>query len=210
MVSVMVNDPDFASELIADRQARQIDRYDEVWEGVYMMSPLANNEHQSLATELSIAIGSVVDWQDLGRTLAGANVSDRADDWTKNYRIPDVLVFQPDTAAEDRGSHWFGGPELAIEIVSPGDKTLEKLDFYAAVGTLELLVIDRDPWKMTLYRIDAADKLTPAVVCSFDQQVPIKLQQFPISLVFAANTNSLNVSNQKGDLIRAIPTQRRG
>lgn len=210
MVSVMVNDPDFASELIADRQARQIDRYDEVWEGVYMMSPLANNEHQSLATELSIAIGSVVDWQDLGRTLAGANVSDRADDWTKNYRIPDVLVFQPDTAAEDRGSHWFGGPELAIEIVSPGDKTLEKLDFYAKVGTRELLVIDRDPWKMTLYRTDAADKLTPAVVCSFDQQVPIKLQQFPISLVFAANTNSLNVSNQKGDLIRAIPTQRRG
>lgn len=210
MVSVMVNDPDFASELIADRQARQIDRYDEVWEGVYMMSPLANNEHQSLATELAAVLTSAIDWQGLGQTLAGANVSDRSSDWTENYRIPDVLVFKPDTAAEDRDTHWFGGPELAIEIVSPGDKTLEKLDFYAAVGTLELLVIDRDPWKMTLYRTDAADKLTPAVVCSFDQQVPIKLQQFPISLVFAANTNSLNVSNQKGDLIRAIPTQRRG
>lgn len=208
MVSVMVNDPDFASELIADRQARQIDRYDEVWEGVYMMSPLANNEHQSLATELSIAIGSVVDWQDLGRTLAGANVSDRADDWTKNYRIPDVLVFQPDTAAEDRGSHWFGGPELAIEIVSPGDKTLEKLDFYAKVGTRELLVIDRDPWRLTLYRISPDRKLTPEVVCTLDQHVPIAFQEFSITLSLEKSTTSLNVSRSGGELIRAIPLKR--
>ncbi|KAA1260147.1 hypothetical protein LF1_26860 [Rubripirellula obstinata] len=208
MVSVMVNDPDFASQLIADRQARQIDRYDEVWEGVYMMSPLANNEHQSLATELSIAIGSVVDWQDLGRTLAGANVSDRADDWTKNYRIPDVLVFKPDTAAEDRGSHWFGGPELAIEIVSPGDKTLEKLDFYAEVGTRELLVIDRDPWKLTLYRTSPNKKLTPEVVCTLHQHVPIVFQEFPITLSLEKSTTSLNVSRSGGDLIRAIPLKR--
>jgi len=55
--------------------------------------------------------------------------------------VPDVLVFSNDTAAIDRKSHWLGGPELAIEIVSPGDKTLEKLDFYAAVKTQELLVI---------------------------------------------------------------------
>ena len=209
MISVMVNDPDFASELIADRQARQIDRYDEVWEGVYMMSPLANNEHQSLATELSIAIGSVVDWEGLGRTLAGANVSDRPDDWTKNYRIPDVLVFKPNTVAEDCGSHWFGGPEFAVEIVSPGDKTLEKLDFYAEVGTRELLVIDRDPWKLTLYRIGKDKKLTPEVVCTFDQQVPIKLQEFPITFTLDAETNSLGVIGEDEKLIRAIPIKYR-
>lgn len=130
MISLMVNDPQFASELIAERRARQLDRYDEVWEDLYMMSPLANNEHQSLATELSAAIVTAVDWQNLGRTLTGANVSDRRDDWTRNYRIPDVLVFTTDTAGEDCGTHWLGGPNLAIEIVSPGDRTLEKLDFY--------------------------------------------------------------------------------
>ena len=39
-----------------------------------------------------------------------------------------------------------------MEIVSKGDRTLEKLDFYAAVDTKELLVIDRDPWQLSLYR----------------------------------------------------------
>ena len=47
-MSVVVNDENFANELIAQRQASGADRYDEVWEGVYMMSPIANNEHQAL------------------------------------------------------------------------------------------------------------------------------------------------------------------
>jgi len=212
---VMVNDPVVANDLIAQRKAQQADRFDEVWEGVYMMSPMANNEHQRLATELSIAIGTAVDWKGLGRTFTGANVSDRRAEWTKNYRVPDVLVFSQDTAAEDCDTHWFGGPELAIEIVSLGDRTLDKLDFYAAIGTQELLVIDRDPWQLTLYRVDMLAesdrprRLKPAALSTISQPGGIELQTFPLRFQILASPSAIEVSHDTGDPIRRIPIQLR-
>ncbi|TWT97328.1 Uma2 family endonuclease [Neorhodopirellula pilleata] len=211
MTSLMINDPIVADQLIAERKARRADRFDEVWDGVYMMSPIANNEHQSLATQLSAAICAIVDWQDLGKTFTGANVSDRPTDWTKNYRVPDVLVFSAQTNAEDRHSHWFGGPEFAIEVVSPGDRTLDKLDFYAEVGTRELLVIDRDPWQLTLYRStrengpDSPSRLKPVTVNTFSQPVHIELQTFPLTFRLSDNPKTIEVGNASGELIRAIP-----
>ena len=165
-MSVLINDEAFASELISQRQGTGIDRNDEVWDGIYIKSPIANNEHQSLATELSGSLVTIIDWKGLGRTLAGANVSDRRADWTTNYRIPGVLVFLNETVAQDCGTHWFGGPDFVVEIVSPGDRTLEKLVFYASVETRELLVIDRDPWQLTLYRLSNSKKLVPVAVSS--------------------------------------------
>ncbi|HUE87819.1 MAG TPA: Uma2 family endonuclease [Vicinamibacterales bacterium] len=44
--------------------------------------------------------------------------------------------------AEDGVRH--GGPDAVIEIRSPHDETDEKLPFYAAIGTREVIVIDRD------------------------------------------------------------------
>ena len=205
MVSLMVNDPQIASQLIAERKAQGFDRYDEVWEGVYVMSPMANIEHQLLATELSIAIGTVITWQNRGQTLAGANVSDRRQDWTENYRVPDGLVFKPDTKAVNCGTHWFGGPELAIEIVSPGDRTLEKLDFYASVGTRELLVVDRAPWQLTLYRISSYQKLVPVAISRLDQPASVRSNEFPLVFNLNPETSSLDVSQSDGTLIRAIP-----
>jgi hypothetical protein len=45
-----------------------------------------------------------------------------------------------------------GGPDFAVEILTPGDRTPYKLPFYAAVNVLELLVIARDRWSLELYR----------------------------------------------------------
>ena len=208
MISLMINDPQLANELIADRQARQIDRYDEVWEDVYVMAPLGNNEHQSLATELAAAIATAVDWQSLGRTLAGANVSDRRDEWSRNYRIPDVLVFKRNTPAVDCGTHWFGGPELAIEIVSPGDRTLEKLDFYGEVGTQELLVVDREPWQLTMYQSNRDRKLVPIAVSRFEAPIQIQSSQFAVSFELNPETQTLNVMRDGKTLVRAIPIRR--
>ena len=36
---------------------------------------------------------AVVDAGGLGEAFPGVNVSDRSDDWTQNYREPDVAVF---------------------------------------------------------------------------------------------------------------------
>jgi len=56
------------------------------------------------------------------------------------------------TKARDCGTHWYGGPDLAIEVVSPNDQTFEKLDFYTSIQTREVLIVDRSPWRLILFR----------------------------------------------------------
>lgn len=151
-MTALIGDPELARRLIAERQATGQDKYDEVWDGVYLMSPMANPEHQDVVTELAAILVEVVRRNGLGRVHAGGNVSDRDDDWTKNYRCPDILVFLKGNPAECREAYWFGGPDFAVEVVSPGDRAYEKLPFYAQVNTREVLIVDRNPWMLTLYR----------------------------------------------------------
>jgi Uma2 family endonuclease len=153
-MALMVLDQDLEDRLIAERQASGGDRYDEVWEGVYMMAPLANNEHADLQGGLTAALHESVTSAGLGRVQPGANVSDRErGGWVKNYRCPDVVVVLKEGRAEDHGTHWFGGPDFAIEIVSKTDRSREKFEFYASVGVRELLIVDRFPWILELYRL---------------------------------------------------------
>ena len=63
-------------------------------------------------------------------------------------------MFLNDTQAVNCDTFWFGGPDFAVEIASPGDRSREKLTFYAKVGTRELLLVDRKPWSLELYRHD--------------------------------------------------------
>jgi Uma2 family endonuclease len=90
----------------------------------------------------------------LGRVVPGCNVSDRGENWTSNYRCPDVVVYLNTTSAKFHGSHWEGGPDFAVEVASEKDQTWEKLGFYAKVSTRELLIVDRNPWCLTLLRLD--------------------------------------------------------
>ncbi len=157
-MATLVQDFDLSRQLIAKRKRSGHDRFDEVWEGVYVMNPLPNIEHQELVGELTYLLASVIKESQLGRVMPGANVSDREHGWKKNYRCPDVVVFLNDSQAVDCDTFWLGGPDFAVEIVSPGDRSREKLDFYAKVGTRELLLIDRKPWSLELYRL-AGEKL---------------------------------------------------
>jgi Uma2 family endonuclease len=206
-VPLLVCDENIAEEMIAQRQLSGGDRFDEVWDGVYVMSPIANNEHQSLGSDLGAVIKSVVDWNRNGLTLVGANVSDREDDWTKNYRVPDVLVFKNGTSAIDRQSHWLGGPELAIEIVSKGDRTLEKLDFYASAGTLELLVIHRHPWQLSMFRRVSSSEMQLAFSSDEKNSQPIPSLTFPVFFYLNVGTSSIDIQDPYGNLIRAIAIQ---
>ncbi|MEO6808703.1 MAG: Uma2 family endonuclease [Isosphaeraceae bacterium] len=144
--------PDQFKRLLRRRRAIGADFLDEVWNGIYVMSPGADNEHQELAgnfvTTLNIAIGDVQGVL----VYPTVNISDRKLDWRRNYRIPDASVFLPGNPAENCGSHWFGGPDFAVEILSPGDRSRQKLSFYAKVGVRELLLVDRQPWTLELFR----------------------------------------------------------
>src|SRR5207237_202447 len=54
-------------------------------------------------------------------------------------------------------------PDFPVEIMSQYDRSPEKLPFYSAVGVREALMIDRNPWGLTLYgrAADASAPLEP-------------------------------------------------
>jgi hypothetical protein len=148
---IQIDDPRLVRKILRRRRLTGADRYDEVWDGVYRMSPLANDEHQRLATDLSTVFNLAIGFPGLGQVRAGVNVSDRAKGWRETYRCPDVAVKLNGGRARSLKNHWAGGPDFAVEIVSPGDRSRQKLDFYAAIGTRELLIVDREPWALELY-----------------------------------------------------------
>ena len=152
-MALLLLDRDEEQRLIRERQKSGGDRYDEVWDGVYVMSPLANLEHQGFAFQFASIIQEALGRHSGAIVLAGANVSDRDKGWAKNYRVPDVTVTLPGGKAQDCGTHWFGGPDFVVEVVSRDDRSREKFDFYAAIGVRELLLLDRYPWSLELYRL---------------------------------------------------------
>ena len=90
---VLILDDEDAQSIIRERQKLGIDKYDEVWDGVYVMPPLANNPHQKLVGFLTPIYHEVV--QPDGQVFPGANVSDQPVNWKKNFRCPDVVVVLP-------------------------------------------------------------------------------------------------------------------
>src|ERR1700730_4536797 len=74
---LLILDQDLIREFIQERRERGIDRYDEVWEGIYIVPPIATNPHQSLVAALTAIVFNVIELQARGRVIAGANVSDR-------------------------------------------------------------------------------------------------------------------------------------
>lgn len=99
------------------------------------------------------------------RCLPGVNVSDREDDWTLNFRVPDVVVVLRNGRGVDRGTHWVGGPDLIVEIISPDKEPHAKLDFKESIGVREVLVLQRDPWLLERFSLRDG-KLACVVKCS--------------------------------------------
>ncbi len=150
---LVICDPEIFEPIIKERQERGLDAYDEVWDGEYVMSPIANDEHQDVTLGLATIIRIVVDWPGLGNVRTGVNVSDRTQNWEKSFRVPEIAVFLAGTTAENCNTHWFGGPDFATEVVSKGDRSRKKLAFYGKIGTRELLIVDRFPWVLELYAL---------------------------------------------------------
>jgi hypothetical protein len=149
---VLILDQDLIRDFIEDRHEKGIDGHDEVWEGVYIVPPLATIPHQRLATALTVILYSVMTLEGNGEVLAGANVSDRRFGWKRRFRAPDVVVVLARSQAIYCNTHWMGGPDFLVEVQTPGDQTDEKIPFYSELGVQELLIIHRDTRQLRLYR----------------------------------------------------------
>lgn len=112
------------------RRRSGADRFDEVWEGRYVVAPDPDSHHSAVQVELAPLLRSAGRRQGL-RAVLTFNLGGPDD-----YRIPDAGLIP--------GPHgvWHDTAELVVEILSPDDMTFEKLDFYTAHGVRELLVAD--------------------------------------------------------------------
>jgi Uma2 family endonuclease len=151
-MALLVTDPWLEDRLKAERSAIGADRYDEVWEGICIMTPMPNSEHQGMVNQLASILQEVIGWPGLGEVFPGINLSAKDEDWEQDYRVPDVAVFLKSGGAANRDTHWRGAADFLVEITSPGDRTREKTPFYSRIGVVELLLVDRESWTLELYR----------------------------------------------------------
>jgi Uma2 family endonuclease len=154
VAKLLIRDGGLADQLIEERKRKGIDRYDEVWEGMYVMPSMPTLEHQELVHDLQSIFDEVVKRPGLGKVYPGVNVSDRGSDWKTNFRVPDVVVLLANSRAISHKTHIQSGPDFLVEIESPGDDTEDKVPFYARIGVRELLIVHRDKRTAGLLRLD--------------------------------------------------------
>ncbi|MGL4419846.1 MAG: Uma2 family endonuclease [Gemmataceae bacterium] len=151
---------------IAEYRARCDERREESWNGVTVMAPAPNDDHQDLQLGLGTVLRAVVGRN--GKVRPSVNISNQAQEWMQNYRVPDIVVYLNTNPATNHQSHWVGGPDLLIEILSPGEDPQAKFGFYASIQTHEILVIERQPWVLELFELRATGyvsrgRTTPAM-----------------------------------------------
>ena len=171
-MAILVFHPELEAEIRRIRPRFGNPDRDQEWEGVTVVSPEANNLHQRLQTDLLMALYAAVG--PAGRVFGSVNISDRAAGWDKNYRSADVTVYLATNPAIDHDTHFEGGPDFLVEILSPGEVPEAKFDFYAKIGTREVLLVNRRPWAVELFRLTdgvlapagRSDDQSPAAVAS--------------------------------------------
>lgn len=133
-MTVVVLDPQpiEISQLIERRRRLGQDLFDEVWAGVLHMHPAPHGRHAEVAQELAEILGPLARATGLVPRVSIFNLGDAGD-----YRVPDGgLIRSGDVQL------YFPTAALVLEIVSPGDETWQKLDFYAAHAVDEVLIVD--------------------------------------------------------------------
>jgi Uma2 family endonuclease len=161
MKAVMANVPEHILEW---RRRTGADQWDEMWEGVLHMAPSPNREHQDF--EFALELWLRTHWANPtgGRVYHQINVSEPGT-WPNNYRIPDLVLLSAARLAIDCNEYFDGGPDVVMEIHSPGDEAYEKFDFYAKVGVREVWIIDRDERVPEVFELVGNEfQLCPAAV----------------------------------------------
>lgn len=117
---------------IERRQWLGIDGRDEVWAGAYRMIPPPSFAHQYVGEQLSVLLAEPARAAGLRPLIREFGIG-----MPDDFRVPDGGLLR----GEADGA-WQPTAALVLEILSPRDKTWQKLPFYAAHGVQELLIVD--------------------------------------------------------------------
>ncbi len=127
---------------LSRRRELGLDAYDEVWEGVAHVAPMAHAWHGLVQASLLIAVGGHAARAGL-HPCGPFNLGEKDD-----FRIPDAGVFRSPPAAV-----WVASALLVVEIVSADDETFEKFFFYARAGVREVLTADPQERRVRVWRL---------------------------------------------------------
>lgn len=116
--------------LIEQRQRLGHDRFDEVWDGMYVMAPDPTGEHAELAAQLAVLLYPRARSRGLVVTAA-FNLG-----VPRDFRVPDLGVHRE----RPRGA-WQPSAAVVVEVLSPRDRVYEKFGFYAVHGVDEIVIV---------------------------------------------------------------------
>lgn len=147
---------------LARMTAQELRRYrhepyrQELVDGIlYEMEP-AGHHHGRIASRIGRLLDAYVEAHDLGMTFAAETGFVLATD-PDTVRAPDAafVARRPGQPADSDRGFWPGPPDLAIEVVSPGERpaavAAKALDWLAA-GTRAVVVVDPTDRTATVYR----------------------------------------------------------
>ncbi len=125
--------PPELEELLERRRRTGIDKLDEAWDGVLHMSPDPSFSHAAVAQQLAELLGPLARAAGLVPLVSTFNLGEPG----RNYRIPDGGVLR-----ETPTGAWVDTAALVLEIVSPGDDSWNKFDYFAEHDVDEVLIVD--------------------------------------------------------------------
>jgi Uma2 family endonuclease len=158
--------PQELATLIERRRRLDQDLFDEVWEGVLHLNPAPRGRHGALETQLAVLLDPLARAAGLvptGQFNVGAS--------EENYRVPDLGLLREFT---DRV--WYPTAALVVEIVSPGDESYKKFDFYAARAVDEVVIVDPQERRVEWLGL-AGEKYEPVQLSGLIALGPAELAQ---------------------------------
>jgi len=141
------------ADLVPEQRRRlDIDRQDESWDGEWHFVNPPKVWHPRLNSDMFLVLAPLAQALGLGAYCDGTGVFAHAEDW----RVPDQVYALPAQEIEEG----FTGAELVVEVRSPDDESYAKLQFYAARGITEAMIVHRDR-RFELYRLGEGGAYQP-------------------------------------------------
>jgi Uma2 family endonuclease len=123
--------PPVVEAWLEERRAKGLDGFDEVWEGEYVVVPMAHPRHGLVDQQVAVILDPLA-------RAAGLIVSSPLNlGHPDNYRVPDRVLLRTTPTTT-----YVATAALVVEVVSPDDRSRRKLDFYAAREVDEVVLVD--------------------------------------------------------------------